>query len=95
MKVQVKTTKVQTEEKEIKLPYFFKHDYYLIGSKHFAIFSKDKSMEVTEDSINCYNAEATATNISHEHFAECSEAEFTEAFETTMERIQSMMPVTN
>lgn len=93
MKVQIETTKKVTEEKEITLPYFFTTTE-IIGKRNFAIFNQFMGMSVSERGVNCYHASVVAENINKESFQETTESEFTEAFETTMELIQSMIPVT-
>lgn len=96
MKIQVKTESVV--EKEIEFPYFFKHHYGNIPSVFFALFDEEKSMRVDSEEIKCYQTEVCAANIGtgqkNNNLVEITEEEFTTAFEQTMERIQSMLPVT-
>lgn len=96
MNIKVKTTKVETEEKEITLPYFFKRAYRTVSADYYAIFSEDKAMVVYTNisSITCCVPNSISDKLNDADISECSEEEFTEAFETAMEIIQSMIPVT-
>jgi hypothetical protein len=92
----IQTTKTVTTEREIKLPYFFKRTYSSIKPDYYAIFSEDKAMVVypNANAINCCLPDYISDKINESDISECPEEEFTEAFETTMNHIQSMIPVT-
>lgn len=83
------------DTKEIQLPYFFKLDYKSIRASYFAIFTQEKSMRVDpEKEITCTDTKAIGQHFLNDAFVEIYEAEFTEQFETTIEFLTSMMPVT-
>ncbi len=87
-------TIAKTEKKEITLPYFFKLTYQSLQDTHYAIFTEDKAMRIdTNKEICCTSPVAIQDHPSGKNFVETTEAEFTEAFEKTMEVLTSMVPV--
>lgn len=94
MKITIK--KEIEETAQIKIPYFFKIGYSSIEPTYHAIFSEERGMSINISDmphIHCAYGTSFAHYFKCPDFKEISEEEFTEAFETTMERIQSMMPV--
>ena len=92
MKVQVKVTKTVKEEKEITLPYFFKITYSHIKPTYMAIFSEDKAMRIDRNSICCTESPAVTQFLNDENAVECSEKEFTEAYEILIDALMTFMP---
>ena len=91
MKVTV-TKKVEQEvELDIQLPLFFKIKF-IRDSWHCAVFDETRALIVKGSEVQAYNyANAVAQFVNDEAYEQTTEAEFTQAFEESMERIQSYM----
>ena len=91
MKVTV-TKKVEQEvELDIQLPLFFKIKFNR-DSWHCAVFDESRALIVKDNEVQAYNyANAVAQFVNDEAYEAITEAEFTQAFEQSMERIQSYM----
>ena len=94
MKVTV-TKKVEQEvELDIQLPLFFKIKF-IRDSWHCAVFDETRALIVKGSEVQAYNyANAVAQFVNDEAYEQTTEAEFTQAFEKSMELIQSYMPTT-
>lgn len=91
MKITVETK--ETKEVEIQLPLFFKIPF-ISGDWHYAGFDEKNFMIVKPTEIQCFDFPNVVMQFIHDKSIQMTtEEEFTEAFETTMERIQAMMPV--
>lgn len=94
MTIKTEITKKETIEQEVALPYFFKIDFHS-GAWHCAVFDEKHSLIVKPEEIQTHSfAECVLQFINDENVVVTTEEEFTEAFETTMNHIQSMIPVT-
>lgn len=94
MKIKVETMETRVEEKEIELPYFFKTKF-ISGDWHYAVFDEKTAMCVKPGELQTFGfVDAVAQFIPASDSIQTTEEEFTTAFEQTMERIQSMLPVT-
>ena len=94
MKVTV-TKKVEQEvELDIQLPLFFKIKF-IRDSWHCAVFDESRALIVKGSEVQAYDyANAVAQFVNDEAYEQTTESEFTQAFEESMERIQSYMPTT-
>ena len=88
------TIEVKTEEEiEVELPIFFKIKF-IRDSWHCAVFDESRAFIVKGSEVQVYDyANSVAQFVNDEAYEQTTEAEFTQAFEETIERIQSYMPV--
>lgn len=92
MNIRIETTKKEIEHREIKLPFYFKHQYSSIPSTYYAIFSEEHAMCISQymKEIKCGGAAIFADNIANENTVEVTENEFTEVFDITIQQLVSM-----
>ncbi len=93
MKVTVSKKVEEQVEIDIQLPLFFKIKF-IRDSWHCAVFDESRALIVKGSEVQAYDyANAVAQFVNDEAYEQTTEAEFTQAFKETMERIQSYMPV--
>ena len=94
MKVTVTKKTEEEVELDIQLPLFFKIKF-IRDSWHCAVFDESRALIVKGSEIQAYDyANAVAQFVNDEAYEQITEAEFTQAFEKSMEHIQSYMPTT-
>ena len=94
MKVTVTKKTEEEVELDIQLPLFFKIKFSR-NSWHCAVFDERRALIVKGSEIQAYDyANAVAQFVNDEAYEQTTEAEFTQAFEKSMELIQSYMPTT-
>ena len=94
MKVTVTKKTEEEVELDIQLPLFFRIKF-IRDSWHCAVFDETRALIVKGSEIQAYDyANAVAQFVNDEAYEVITEAEFTQAFEQSMELIQSYMPTT-